>query len=78
MSDLSPPWVLFCDGRKPVAILPAGRPGEVCNVSKLTMKQAQAIVRAANQPIRDAQVRLVALTEKVLALNDAVRAEATK
>lgn len=59
VSDLSPPWILFCDKGKPVAILPAGRPGEVCNVSKLTMKQACSIVNAANQTIRDKRMELV-------------------
>lgn len=48
-TDLSPPWILFSDDARPVAILPAGRPGEVANVSHLTMKQAQRIVMAANR-----------------------------
>lgn len=47
--DLSPPWVLFSDHDKPIAILPAMRPGEVANVRHLTMKQAQRVVRAANK-----------------------------
>lgn len=33
---------------RPVAILPAGRPGEVVNVERLTMKEAREIVRIAN------------------------------
>lgn len=48
MGDLSPPWILFVDNGKPVAILPAGRTGEVANVSHLTMKEAKAIVAKAN------------------------------
>jgi len=48
VADLSPPWVLFSDGGKPVAILPAGRPGEVANVEHLTMRQAREIVNLAN------------------------------
>lgn len=50
--DTSPPWVLFCDGGNPVAILPAGRPGEVADVSGLTMAHATAIVTAANRRAR--------------------------
>lgn len=45
----APPWVLFTDKNKPVAILPAGRPGEVADVSRLTMGQATEIVCAANR-----------------------------
>jgi hypothetical protein len=47
--DRSPPWVLFIDQDKPVAILPAGRPGEVARVSHLTMERAQEIVAIANR-----------------------------
>jgi hypothetical protein len=47
-ASLSPPWVLFVSEDKPVAILPAGRPGEVCNVSHLSMGRAQEIVSLAN------------------------------
>lgn len=46
--NLGPPWVLFCVEGKPVAILPAGRPGEVANVKGLSMKEAKAIVKHAN------------------------------
>jgi len=53
--DLAPPWVLFVDKGKPVAILPAGRPGEVADVRHLSMKEAQRIVRLGNQ-LRDALV----------------------
>ena len=49
MSDLSPPWVLFTDKGKPKAILPAMRPGEVADVSHLTMEEAQNIVRLGNE-----------------------------
>ena len=49
MSDKSPPWILFTDGGKPIAILPAGRPGEVANVEHLTTSQAQEIVNLANR-----------------------------
>lgn len=47
--NLAPPWVLFSDKDKPVAILPAMRPGEVCSVTHLTMKEAQRIVNVANE-----------------------------
>lgn len=46
--SLAPPWVLFTDKGKPVAILPAGRPGEVANVEHLTRQEAQRIVKMAN------------------------------
>lgn len=49
VSDLSPPWILFTDQGRPVAILPAGRPGEVANVEHLTMEEAKTIVGLANQ-----------------------------
>jgi len=49
MSDLGPPWVLFTDKGKPKAILPAMRPGEVANVSHLTMAEATNIVRLGNE-----------------------------
>lgn len=46
--DFSPPWILFSDGGKPKMILPAGRSGEIADVSTLSMEQAQSIVIAAN------------------------------
>lgn len=46
--DIGPPWVLFVDKGKPIAILPAMRPGEVASVRHLTMKEANRIVRLAN------------------------------
>ena len=49
MSDKSLPWVLFVDKGKPVAILPAMRPGEVAKVGHLTMDEAQEIVNTANR-----------------------------
>lgn len=44
----TPPWVLFTDKGKPVAILPAGRHGEVADVTGLSLESAQAIVDLAN------------------------------
>ena len=67
--DLSPPWIIYSEGRKPIAILPAGRPGEVADVSGMSMRLVRQIVNAANQPIRDARVAMVALTKELLALN---------
>lgn len=60
-----PPWILFTDQGKPMAILPAGRPGEVANVEGLSIEAAQAIVNAANSAIdveRDLDKMLAALT----------------
>ena len=54
--SLAPPWVLFLHEGKPKAILPAGRPGEVADVSHLTMAEARDIVRLANE-IHDEIVR---------------------
>ena len=68
-TDLAPPWVVFLDRGKPVAILPAGRPGEVADVRGVPAATVWAIVEAANQPIRDASVSMVALAEQLLALN---------
>jgi hypothetical protein len=49
MKGLEPPWVLFTDKGRPIAILPAGRPGEVANIEGLSLAQANAIVRAASE-----------------------------
>jgi len=48
MADVSPPWVLFLDGGKPVSILPAGRPGEVADVRGWTPGVAEHLVKCAN------------------------------
>ena len=48
-SDISPPWILFCDDGKPIAILPAGRPGEVANVAHMKPEEARRIVTLANK-----------------------------
>ncbi len=63
MTNLGPPWIIFSDKGKPVAILPAGRPGEVANVEGLTMAEAQAIVNAANNVTQTAvEMKLNLLT----------------
>ena len=49
MPNLGPPWIIFSDKGRPVAILPAGRPGEVANIEGLSMAQARAIVQAASE-----------------------------
>ena len=46
---LAPPWIIFCDGGEPVAILPAGRPGEVADVRGIPRTTVEAIVNAANE-----------------------------
>lgn len=67
VNELEPPWVLFCDKGKPLAILPAGRSGEVASIKGLTMKAAQAIVGAANigRTPDDALTRLEEITKMV-------------
>lgn len=53
-ANLSPPWTIFADKRKPVAILPSGRPGEVANVRNIDPETVERIVRCANaQPPGD-------------------------
>lgn len=49
MDDLSPPWVVFADRGKPRAILPAGRPGTVADVSHMTTDEVREIAKAANK-----------------------------
>jgi len=44
-----PPWIIFADEGKPLAILPAGRPGEVANTEGLSMETVQRIVDCANE-----------------------------
>lgn len=46
--SMGPPWVLFSDGGKPVAILPAMRPGEVADVRGLPIDLVTQIIRCAN------------------------------
>lgn len=53
--DILPPWILFTDNDKPVAILAAGRPGEVADVRHLSLECAGEVVRCANA-LRDALV----------------------
>ncbi len=64
--DIKPPWVIFSDKGKPVAILPAGRPGEVANVEGLTMAQVQAIVNAANAVVHAETTEKLGLLEVAL------------
>ena len=57
--DLNPPWVLFTDNGKPVAILPAMRPGQVCSVEGYSMEEAQSIVDAANRAHWASRIRIL-------------------
>jgi hypothetical protein len=41
------PWTIYYDGRKPYAILPAGRPGEICQFSTAYGNEANAHLIAA-------------------------------
>lgn len=68
MADLSPPWILFVDDDKPVAILPAGRPGEVLNVEGWPLKKAQALIDAANQESSSFNARMTRATERAVEL----------
>lgn len=75
MADLSPPWVIFSDGGRPCAILPAGRPGEVADVRKVPVATVRAIVRAANQPfsqppLQELTRELIGIGERLLAQTD--------
>jgi hypothetical protein len=72
MTSLSPPWILFTDRGKPVAILPAGRPGEVANIEGMSMETAMRIVNAANEPIRDAHMQLAEVSKRILEIHDEI------
>jgi hypothetical protein len=67
---MGPPWVIFCDDGAPIAILAAGRPGEVANVEGVPSKTVEAIVRAANSGDDFHSRRLADLSERVLARAD--------
>lgn len=69
VADLSPPWILFCDGGAPIAILPAGRPGEVLNVEGWPLEKAQALIDAANQESASFNARMTKATERLLELS---------
>lgn len=70
--SLFPPWVVFADRGKPLKIMPAGRPGDVADVSHMTPEEVRDIVRTANK-LYDLMVRhKFALIERVL---DAIRLE---
>lgn len=80
--DLSPPWVLFTDKGKPVAILPAGRPGEVANVEHLTSQEAKRIVKMANDFCRALDdIRMAYLWRELESIREEIErnnAQATK
>lgn len=63
MKNLGPPWTLFSDKKKPVAILPSGRPGEVANVRNIDPETVERIVQCANArgSRDDAEARVIAL-----------------
>ena len=48
VNSLSPPWILFSEDNKPLAILPAGRSGEVANIEGLSLEAAHRILDCAN------------------------------
>jgi hypothetical protein len=73
--DLSPPWVIFSAGGKPVAILPAGRPGEVANVEGLPGKLVKRIVNAANQEGGGSYMKRM---EAITARLEAIQAKASR
>lgn len=72
--DLRPPWIIFSDQGKPVAILPAGRPGEVADVRGMEMADVQRIVDAANSGYRghaeEFMDRMLETHEHLLAMNE--------
>ena len=71
--DVAPPWILFCDKGKPIAILPAGRHGEVASVVGLSMETACAIVEAANLPyVRGEHAAMADVTKALQELNAAL------
>jgi hypothetical protein len=50
MSEHTPtPWVLFVDGKKPYAIMPAGREGDICSFQQAPSDEdADFIIAAVN------------------------------
>ena len=80
--DLAPPWIVFSDGGKPLAILPAGRPGEVADVRGIPAKKVWAIVNAANQTQRRDQKefidRVEALATRIESREEQIRLGARK
>ena len=74
VSKLGPPWIIYSDRGKPVAILPAGRTGEVANVEGWPWETVTAIVSAANEPsmsFDESMARAAAALESIEKDNDA-------
>ena len=65
MNPLAPPWILFSDNDKPIAILPAGRSGEIANVEGMSLKTVQAIINAANSGVPDPLEALEKIREEL-------------
>jgi hypothetical protein len=53
-----PPWIMFCDEGKPIAIMPAGRPGDVADVRDIPEATVERIVACANAKERGAYTRM--------------------
>jgi hypothetical protein len=47
--ELRLPWTIFADAGKSIAVLPAGRPGEVCDVRHVPDDIVKRQVDAANR-----------------------------
>jgi hypothetical protein len=74
MDNCSPPWILFCDDGKPVAILPAMRPGEVADVSHLDRETAQLIVNLVNAGVHKKQIEaLEDMSRRLKELDDLLK-----
>lgn len=76
--DMSPPWIICSDRGRPVAILPAGRPGEVANVREWDPEVAVHLVQCANA-FHDALVtaKMTSLTGRIRELMAPFRAGLT-
>ncbi len=75
-TDTKPPWVLFCEGDKPLAILPAGRPGEICTTEGWSKAFAQAVVDGANRASASEVLgRLQKLRDDVRAATEELKTE---
>ena len=46
--NTSPPWVIFADKGKSVAVMPAGRPGDVANVELVPDGVVAEVVKSVN------------------------------
>jgi hypothetical protein len=67
MTHTPGPWIEFSDQGNTVAIMPAGRPGDVCNFAKPYPSRADAQLMAADPVLLEA---LIAITDQLERIGD--------